>query len=165
VDGLVSTTGGSGDVVKAAVFDKYCENGGAALGFITGSGLKEGALAASFSFDENNLVVIGCTDHDMALAVNRIRENKGGIVYCCRGQVLEEIPMPIYGAVSELPGAEVATRMESLEMFLKQSGWVHEKPLLTLFTITFTAIPSLRLLSRGYWLSKENRVVGLFSED
>jgi len=165
VNGLVSTNGGAGDVVKAAVLDKYRENGSAALGFITGSGLKEGALAASFSFDENNLVVIGCNDRDMALAVNRVREIKGGIVYCCRGQVLEEIPMPIFGAVSELSGAEVAARMESLERFLKQSGWVHDNPLLTVFTITFTAIPSIRLLSRGYWLSKENRVVDLFSED
>jgi len=67
--------------------------------------------------------------------------------------------------VSELSGAEAAARMESLESFLKQSGWLHENPLLTVFTLTFTAIPSIRLISRGYWLAKENRIVDLFLDE
>ncbi|MCL5935691.1 MAG: hypothetical protein M1543_04310, partial [Firmicutes bacterium] len=95
---------------------------------------------------------------DMAVAVNRIRELKGGVVYCCRGQVVEEIPMPIFGSVTELTAPEVTARMESLDEVLKEAGWIMEGPLLTIFTISFTAIPSLRLSARGYWLSKENRV-------
>ena len=151
----------AGDVVKLAVLDRYEESGRGSLGFLQGSGLKRGAIASSFSFDEGNLVVMGTDDADMAAAVNRVRELRGGLVYCCRGKVEEEIPMPILGAVSDLPGPEVAARIESLERVLKEAGWAWENPLLTILTITFTAIPSIRLLSRGYWLSKENRLTGL----
>ncbi|MFZ5633559.1 MAG: adenine deaminase [Bacillota bacterium] len=161
VNGEVAA-GGAGDVVKAAVLERYAGSGRKAIGFIKGSGLSRGALATSFSFDEGNLVVVGCDDRDMAAAVNRVRELKGGLVYCCGGQVVEEIAMPIFGAVSDLSGPEVAARVESMEKALKAAGWLLENPLLTIFTITFTAIPSIRLLARGYWLAKESRVVDIF---
>jgi len=119
----------------------------------------QGALAASFSFDEGNLVVIGCNDDDMAAAVNRIRELQGGIVYCIGGEVTAEIPLPILGGISELTGPKLALELAAFIKVLKRAGCKGKNPLLTLFTLTFTAIPSLRLLSRGYWLSKESRVV------
>ncbi len=149
------------DVVKVAVLERNAGSGSWALGFLKGSGLRQGAFATSFSFDEGNLVVVGADDRDMAAAVNRVGEMKGGMVYCCRGQVVEELPMPIFGAVSELSGPEVAAAIESMERALKEAGWAMENPLLTVFTITFTAIPSIRLSARGYWLARENRFAGL----
>jgi adenine deaminase len=151
--------GGLEDVVKVAVLERYSGSGCRAIGFIKGTGLKQGAFASSFGFDEGNLVVIGENDVDMAAAVNRVKDLKGGVVYCCRGQVVEEIPMPIFGSVSDLTAPEVAARIESLEKAMKAAGWAFEVPLLTIFTISFTAIPSLRLSARGYWLSKESRIV------
>lgn len=156
---------GAGDVVKAAVLDRYEGSGRRGIGFLKGCGLSRGALASSFSFDEGNMVVIGCNDQDMAAAVNRVREMKGGLAYCCQGRVVEEIPMPVFGVVSELTGPEMAARIESMEQALKAAGWVRENPLLSIFTITFTAIPSIRLLARGYWLAKENRIVNLCPGD
>lgn len=162
VVGGEAVTGETGDVIKLAVLERHEGSGSKSLGFLKGTGLSRGAIATSFSFDENNLVVMGADDRDMAAAVNRVRELNGGVVYCCQGRVVEEIAMPIFGVVSEFTGPEVASRIESLERVLKEAGWVHENPLLTLFTITFTAIPSIRLIARGYWLAKENRVVDLF---
>lgn len=165
VSGGEADISGAGDVVKIAVLDRYegsCRRG---IGFLKGCGLSRGALASSFSFDEGNMVVIGCNDPDMAAAVNRVREMKGGLAYCCQGRVVEEIPMPVFGVVSELTGPEVAAGIESMEQALKAAGWVRENPLLSIFTITFTAIPSIRLLAQGYWLAKENRLVDLFLQD
>ncbi len=152
------------DIIKVAVIDRYSGTGRGTTGLIKGFGLSRGALASSFSFDEGNLVVIGCSNDDMAAAVNRIRELGGGMVYCAGGRVVEEIPLPIFGSISELSGREVAARIESLEKAIRAVGCRGENPLLTLFTITFTAIPSIRLLARGYWLAKEHRVVNIFAD-
>ncbi|MGB9847159.1 MAG: adenine deaminase C-terminal domain-containing protein, partial [Desulfotomaculales bacterium] len=141
--------------------EQHGGSGQHALGFLAGFGLQRGALASSLSFDEGNLVVIGKTDADMAGAVNRIRELNGGIVYFAGG-VKEEIPLPFFGKITGLDAPEVAKRTRSLFSSLKDAGCRSENPLLTLHTVTFTAIPALRLSSRGYWLSKENRLVDLF---
>ncbi len=155
---------GLDNVIKVAVLERNEGSGCWAMGFLQGSGLSRGAFATSFSFDEGNLVVMGADDRDMAAAVNRVTELGGGLVYCCQGRVVAELPMPIFGAVSDLAGPEVAAGIESVERTLKDAGWAHDNPLLTAFTITFTAIPSIRLSARGYWLAKENRVVGLFPD-
>lgn len=150
------------DVLKIAVIDRFEGTGNKALGLIKGYGLRQGALAISASFDEGNVVVVGSNDLDMAIGINRLQELGGGMVYCCDGVVKAEMAFPIYGGVSALAGPLVAERLEFLISTLQEMGCHFENPLLTLLTITFTAIPSLRLTIRGYWLSKENRIVDLF---
>jgi adenine deaminase len=161
IDGEVSAAG-IDDILKVAVLDRFSGAVHGSTGFIKGYGLCRGALASSFSFDGGNLVVIGSNDFDMAAAVNRIRDLQGGIVYCCDGQVVEEVPLPVFGAVSGLAGPEVSRRLLSVKQALRAAGCRSEDPLLTVFTINFTPIPSLRLLAGGYWLAKENRVVDKF---
>ncbi|MFZ3173009.1 MAG: adenine deaminase C-terminal domain-containing protein [Carboxydocellales bacterium] len=150
------------DVLKVAVIDRQNETGHRSIGFLQNYGLSRGAVGSSSTFDEGNLVVIGSNDKDMAAVVNRISELKGGIVYCCDGRVVEELPLPIFGKTSDLPGLEVAKRMESLTAVMQKSGCQGENPILTLISITFTAIPALRLTINGYWLAKERRIVNLF---
>ncbi len=161
VDGAVDIAGEE-DLLKASVIEQHGGSGQRSLGFLKGYGLRRGALACSISFDEGNLIVVGKEDRDMACAVNRIRELNGGLVYCCHGRVEDEIPLPVFGKISTLSGPEAAVRLGSFLKNLKAAGCRSENPLLTLLTITFTAIPALRLLSSGYWLAKENRAAGIF---
>lgn len=162
IDGEITVAGGD-DILKVAVINRYIRNGKGCTGFIKGYGLRKGAVASSYSFDEGSLVVIGATDSDMAAAVNRILELQGGIVYCCEGQIIEELPLPILGCISDISGVEVASKYESLERTLREAGCKVDNPLLTLLTITFTALPSLRLLSRGYCQSREKRMVNVLA--
>lgn len=150
------------DILKIAVIDRFEGTGRKALGFIKGYGLRQGALAVSYSFDEGNSVVIGNNDLDMAVAINRLQELGGGMVYCCNGEVKTELPLPIYAVVSELPGPVVADQLNRLESILWEEGCRSKNPVLTLLTVTFTAIPALRLTIEGYWQSKENQYVDLF---
>jgi len=161
VDGAVSIAG-QDDLVKASVIEQHGGSGQRSLGFLKGFGLRRGALACSISFDEGNLIVVGKDDRDMAGAVNRIRELNGGLVFYGEDRVIREIPLPVFGKMSNLSGPEAAAAHGSLLDALKAAGCRSENPLLTLLTITFTAIPTLRLLSRGYWLSRESRVVDVF---
>lgn len=150
------------DVLKIAAIDRFEGDGRRFIGFIKGYGLRQGAVAASFSFDDANVVVIGSNDVDMALAVNRLRELNGGIVFCCCGRTVEEIPLPVFGTASDLAGEEAARRQDSMIAALKEMGCRSSNPILTLLTASFSAIPSLRISIRGYWLSKENRIIDLF---
>jgi len=150
------------DILKIAVIDRFEGTGCKALGFIKGYGLRQGAVAISASFDEGNAVVVGSNDLDMAIAINRLQELGGGMVYCCDGVVNAELALPVYGGLSTLAGPLVAEQLEFLINTLQKMGCHTNNPLLTLITVTFTAIPSLRLTIRGYWRSKENRIVDLF---
>ena len=161
VNGVVQAEGME-DVLKAVALDRFEGKGRKHIGYIKGFGLRQGAVATSFSFDEGNAVVIGCNDVDLAVAANRLRELQGGIVYACNGRVSEELALPVFGTISELPGPEVATRINLLIATLREMGCSKGNPLLTLLTSTFTAIPSIRLSVNGYWLSKENTFTGLF---
>ena len=150
------------NILKIAVIDHFEGAGRNSLGFIKGYGLRRGAIAISTAFDEGNAVVIGCNNQDMSIAVNRLQELNGGMVYICDGKVKGELQLPIYGNVSTLSGTVVAGDLNSLIASLKEAGCRGDNPLLTLLTATFTAIPSLRLTVEGYWLSKENNTVNLF---
>ena len=68
------------DLAKIAVVERHLATGRIGLGFVTGSGLQHGALASTVAHDAHNLVVVGMSDDDMAVAVARLAELGGGIV-------------------------------------------------------------------------------------
>ena len=76
------------DILKMAVVERHKNTRHIGIGYLHGYGLKEGAVATSVSHDSHNIICVGCNDADCAFAVNRIAENKGGIVVVNHGQVI-----------------------------------------------------------------------------
>ncbi|MFQ5846135.1 MAG: adenine deaminase C-terminal domain-containing protein [Candidatus Methylomirabilales bacterium] len=148
------------DVLKAAVFDRQ-GLGQRTVGFVTGFGLRHGAVASSLSFDVSNLVALGVADPDIALALNRLVEIGGGFVVAADGAVVEELPMPIGGIISEEPVPILAEKMGRIKRAVKDLGSTLPDPLLTLQALTFTAIPALRLRERGLLQVKTGQIVPL----
>jgi len=137
-------------VLKIAAIDRTHSPAKSFVGLIKGFGLKSGALASSAAWDTSDIVVIGANDHDMALAVNRIHALQGGYVLCDKGQVLNEVPMPIWGLISDLPAKELVTHMSSMKKALLERGVTFPDPLLTIITLTGAAIPFYRICEDGY---------------
>ena len=80
VDGnIVSDT--TRDILKMVVLNRYGK-AQPAIGFINHIGLKRGAIATSVSHDSHNIVAVGCSDEDIARAVNLLVYTKGGMVAC-----------------------------------------------------------------------------------
>ena len=79
------------DILKVAVIDRYWEPGKFSLGFVKGFGLKNGAIATSTAWDCSHIVVVGCNEVDMAMAVNRIKDMQGGTVVCSSRTILAEL--------------------------------------------------------------------------
>ena len=61
-----------------------------------GFGLNEGALAATVSHDSHNIVVIGRSAEEMALAVNQVIQDGGGLCVVRNGRykVICRYPLP-----------------------------------------------------------------------
>ena len=60
------------DLLKVCVLERHGRNGNVGRGFVKGFGLERGALASSVGHDSHNICVLGASDEDMALAVNRV---------------------------------------------------------------------------------------------
>ena len=137
------------DVIKIAAIDRFHNPGKLAVGLIKGFGLKSGAMACSAAWDTSDIVVVGTNDADMAAAVNRIRTLQGGAVVCENQQILAELPLPIFGIMSELPIEDIAERLKEVKRAAVRLGVDFPDPLLTLITLTGAAIPYLRICEEG----------------
>ena len=139
----------SQDLVKIAVVERHLGTGRIGIGFVRGSGLERGALASTVSHDAHNIVVVGVTDEDMALAVTRLAELGGGIVAVEDGAVQVELPLPVAGLLADAPLEEVIERSLACNDAARSLGWSGATPFLTLSFLGLSVIPSLKITDRG----------------
>jgi adenine deaminase len=138
------------DLAKVAVIERHHGTGRIGIGFVSGFGLRRGALASTHAHDAHNLGVVGMNDADMALAANRLREIGGGQVAVLDGRVVAELPCPVAGLLSELPFEEVASAAAGLgEAARSVLGATYPAPLMALSFLALTVIPELRITDRG----------------
>ncbi len=151
------------DVCKIAAIDRAVTPGEMFCGFIKGYGLKSGAIATSAAWDAADIIVIGTDDADMALAVNRIRELQGGIVAAENLEIRAELPLPIFGVISDASADSIAGQTRHMGKILKTMGVALSDPLLTLGTLTTAAIPFYRICEEGLYDFKTGAIMGLFA--
>ena len=138
------------DILKMAVIERHKNTRHIGIGYLTGYGLKAGAVATSVSHDSHNIICVGANDGDMAFAANRIAQNKGGIVVVRNGEILEELPLEIAGIMSELPLETVNTLLENAKTAAYSLGVSRDiDPFMTLSFMALPVIPTLRLTTRG----------------
>ena len=138
------------DILKMAVIERHRGTGHIGIGYLSGYGLKEGAIATSVAHDSHNIICVGCNDADMAFAANRIAENKGGIVVVSSGSVVAELPLSIAGLMSQKSLAEVNDLLEQAKEAAYCLGVGKGiDPFMTLSFMSLPVIPTLRLTTRG----------------
>ena len=120
------------------------------IGFISGYGIKHGAIATSVAHDSHNLIVAGCSEEDIAAAAEAVRQMGGGLVVVENGKVTESLPLPIAGLMSPLPIEEVDEKLKKLKAAAKRLGASDDiDPFMTLSFMSLPVIPTLRLTTRG----------------
>jgi adenine deaminase len=135
------------DLLKITVVNRY-KNTKPAVGFITGFGLKRGAIASSIAHDSHNIVAVGTDYKSLTKAVNLIIQHKGGI--CAVDEHYEEIlPLPIAGIISDKSCSEVAEKHEQLEQKAKELGSTLSSPFMTLSFMALLVIPKLKMSDKG----------------
>ncbi|MBA7681519.1 Adenine deaminase [subsurface metagenome] len=151
----------SKDILKVAAIDRRYVPGKTFVGLIRGFGLRAGAIACSGAWDTSDIIVVGENGKDMAGAVNRIYALQGGVVVCVKGQILAEIPMPIFGFMSDMPMPMIAQSVEEIGRTMQDLGFPFDDPLLTINTLTTAAIPFLRICEEGLVNLKDGKTLGL----
>jgi adenine deaminase len=147
-NGHVVADAGRG-LAKIAVVERHLATGRVGLGFVSGSGLRRGALASSMAHDAHNLVVVGMSDADLAFAVGRLVELGGGLVAVEDSRVLAECPLPIAGLLSDAPLADVIAQSRACNEAAHGLGWSGATPFLTLSFLALSVIPHLKITDRG----------------
>jgi len=149
------------DVIKVAAIDRTHNPGKIYVGLIKGFGLKTGAMACSAAWDTSDIIVVGTNDEDMAGAVNRIRGLQGAAVVYENGEILAELPLPVFGIMSDLPIEDIAGRLREIKKTVAHLGVSFTDPILTLITLTGAAIPYLRICEEGLVNLKDGKTLGL----
>jgi adenine deaminase len=131
-------------------------------GFIKGTGIKEGAVATTMTWDTGNILAIGSSEKDMAKAVNRLIDIQGGIVIVKNGRVTYEFRMQLFGIMPLMTMEKISGKIKELELKLHEIGARLEKPFLNIQTIPFTGLPLLRITDKGLADVKQKKLVSLF---
>jgi len=159
-DNLVSDPGR--DILKLVVLSRY-RNDPVQIGFIKNIGLKKGAIASSIAHDSHNIIAVGATDKDIVEAVNRLVENKGGIVVGTAEDLLD-LPLEVAGLMSIRSGEEVDYRYQLLNEEARKLGTSLKSPFMTLTFMSLLVIPELKLGDKGLFDVTKFEFVDLFAD-
>jgi len=147
-DGVLDTSA-TPDVCLIAILERHGRTGGSSLALVKGTGLQRGAVASTVAHDSHNLLILGHTPGDMALAAAQIASWGGGL--CCveGGRVLAGVPLPIAGLMSPRPLHEIAPLVDALSQALQGLGMPGPNPLGTIFGLALPVIPRYGVTDRG----------------
>ncbi|MCJ8305823.1 MAG: adenine deaminase [Nitrosopumilus sp.] len=137
------------DVWKVAAFDRIHGTNRHSIGFLENFGANLGAFASTWSFHENDMIVIGSNDSDMAVASNHLIKNQGGIVVVKSGKILASLPLQFAGIISTDSFEKVSLNFEKINNSIVDLGCKFSKPHLIPLFLPFLALPSVRILSGG----------------
>jgi adenine deaminase len=137
------------DILKVTVIERHGRNGNIGRSFVTGFGLKRGAIASSVGHDSHNITVVGASDDDMALAVNRLIQLGGGFVVAEDGKITAELALPLAGLMSLEPFETVSHALHLLRDAAKSLGCVLPEPFLQVAFLALPVIPHLKMTDRG----------------
>ncbi|OYU65092.1 MAG: adenine deaminase [Cytophagaceae bacterium BCCC1] len=136
------------DILKLVVYNRYRDSK-PKLAFITGFGIKNGAIASSVAHDSHNIIAVGSSDVDIAEAINLIVREKGGISVVA-DKKMGVLPLPIAGLMSDKDGYEVANDYTQIDEFTKtQLNCPLRSPFMSLSFMALLVIPSLKLSDKG----------------
>lgn len=138
------------DILKIACIERHKGTNHIGVGYVKGYSLKSGAVATSVAHDSHNIITVGCNDDDIAIAVNAIKDSKGGIAVVENGKIKALLELPIAGLMSDEPLTTVNEKLENAKSSAYELGADKSiDPFMTLSFLSLPVIPSLRITTKG----------------
>ena len=138
------------DILKIACIERHKGTNHIGVGYVKGYSLKSGAVATSVAHDSHNIITVGCNDEDIAVAVNAIKDSKGGIAVVENGKIKALLELPIAGLMSDEPLTIVNEKLENAKSSAYELGADKSiDPFMTLSFLSLPVIPSLRITTKG----------------
>ncbi|MBN3036638.1 MAG: adenine deaminase [Bacteroidales bacterium] len=159
-DGMVVPDTGR-DILKLVVLNRY-RQAPPAIAFISGFGLRRGAIGSTIAHDSHNIIAVGTNDKDIAGVINLLVDHKGGIAFRDGGRS-SILPLPVAGIMSDLEGTTVAALYKTLDKEAKNMGSGLKAPFMTLSFMALLVIPDLKLSDKGLFDGKQFIFTDLFA--
>jgi adenine deaminase len=137
------------DVWKVAAIDRTYGTGKHVVGFLQNFGADIGAFGSTSTFHENDMVIIGSNEKDMALAVNELVKMQGGVIAIKDGKTLATFALPYAGLISILPFEKALAEYLQLNSKIVELGCKFKNPYLIPLFLPFLALPDIRILHTG----------------
>lgn len=116
-----------------------------------------GGLASSYS-TSGDIVMIGKSKRDMMYAWTRMKEIGGGIVLVHQGEIIFELPLKLAGMMFDGNMAELIEKDKALKVILIDFGYLYKEPIYSIFFLTSTHLPYIRLTQQGTFDSSKKTV-------
>ena len=150
------------DIAKVAVIERHNATAPRAIGFVKGTGIKEGAMVSSIAHDSHNIVAVATNDRDLIEAAIQIVRMQGGIAIVRDGKVLASLPLPIAGLMSDRPIEEVSEKIKELKAAAKEIGSELDEPFMAMAFLSLPVIPHLKITDKGLVDVDKFRMLDLF---
>ena len=135
------------DILRVSVVNRY-RDAPVSNAFVKGFGLREGAIASSVAHDSHNIIAVGASSEDMAIAVNALIQEGGGFCVCVRGSC-STLHLRVAGLMCTKPALEVKRVLDGLHERARGLGCALENPFMTMSFLSLLVIPRLKLGDRG----------------
>jgi adenine deaminase len=150
------------DILKIVVVNRYVESK-PSVGFIKNFKLKSGAMAGSIAHDSHNIIAIGTNDSDIAKAINRLIDNRGGIV-SFKDDKFVELKLDVAGLMSTEQAEVIAEKYQRVNTFVKELGSELTAPFMTMAFMALLVIPDLKIGDKGLFDVSKFEFTSLFVE-
>lgn len=150
------------DTRKITVIERHGKNGNVFSTIATGSCMVEGAVASSYAHDHHNLIVIGDSNEDMALAANTVIANCGGLAVVKDGRVIAQCRLEVCGLMSERDPYAVAGDILNVEKAMRDIGYVHYNPVMSLATTCLPVSMDVKITDKGLVDVINNKILDIF---
>lgn len=137
------------DVWKVAAIDRTYGTGKYIVGFLQNFGADIGAFGSTSTFHENDIVVIGSNEKDMAFATNKLVEMQGGVIVVKNEKILAKFTLPLAGLISTRPFDEALLEYLEVNSKIIDAGCKFKNPYLIPLFLPFLALPEIRILYTG----------------
>ncbi|MBC8467828.1 MAG: adenine deaminase [Planctomycetes bacterium] len=148
VDGFIQADPGRG-INKIAMIDRIFGTGEIGLAFVKGFNIQDGCIGTTANVLNENLVLVGSSDEDMAVAANETVNMGGGFVAVRQRRLLTSFPTPLNGLVTDLSFDETIESVNRLLATWRDMGCNLETPKMNLEFVTLVPIPYLKICTKG----------------
>ncbi len=152
------------DILKVAVIERHHASQKVSLGLVKGIGLKKGALGSSVAHDSHNIIIIGTNDKDMLNVGAHIAKMGGGLAISVDEKIVDSLPLPIAGLMSDRPLSEVKEKLDSLYKISTNLGVKVNNPFMSIAFLSLEVVPHLKITNKGLVDVDNSKIVDLFLE-
>ncbi len=138
------------DLAKIALVDRHHGTGKVQVGLVSGFGLNEYcAIGSTVAHDCHQMILVGSSDEDIAMAGNELMNMGGGQVVIQNGKVIARLFLPIAGLMSDKDAKTVAMQTSTILEGFRSCGCMLNNPNMQLSLLALVVIPELRISDLG----------------